>query len=435
MRDAPQGDFLGASTLSRLQRNSFGYFLHETNPTNGLVLDKTAPHWPASIAAIGMALGAYLVGARRKFITRNEAALRTLTTLRFLAHSEQSDSADATGFRGFYYHFLNMQTGRREWCCELSSVDTAILIAGALAAAEYFDGRSRHETEIRSLVKLLYERIDWAWMLNGHDTLCHGWKPEHGFLPYHWEGYDEALILYLLALGSPTYPISPACYAAWCRTYQWKDIYGAELLYAGPLFIHEMSHIWCDFRGIRDHFMREHDCDYFENSRRATLTQQQYAIRNPLGFGHVGELCWGLTACDGPGGQTKRIAGIERVFFDYLARGAPFGPDDGTLAPWAVAAALPFAPEIVAPTIINLIALQVNVPNPYGFKASFNPAFHDQSTGDVGWVSPYHYGINEGPTVLMIENHRSGMIWSLMRNCPPLVAGLKSAGFTGGWLC
>jgi hypothetical protein len=181
--------------------------------------------------------------------------------------------------------------------------------------------------------------------------------------------------------------------------------------------------------------MREHDCDYFENSRRATLTQQQYAVRNPLGFREVGELCWGYTACDGPGGQTKRIDGIERVFFDYLARGAPFGPDDGTLAPWAVAAALPFAPEIVTPTIINLIALHVNVSNPYGFKASFNPAFDDESTSDVGWVSPYHYGINEGPTVLMIENHRSGMIWSLMRNCPPMIAGLKSAGFTGGWLC
>ena len=268
----------------------------------------------------------------------------------------------------------------------------------------------------------------------GHDTLCHGWRPEHGFLPYHWEGYDEALILYLLALGSPTHPIAPGCYEAWCRSYEWKNIYGVDLLYAGPLFIHQMSHIWCDFRGIRDRFMREHDCDYFENSRRATLIQQQYVIRNPLKFRQVGELCWGFTACDGPGGQTKTIDGIERVFFEYLARGAPFGPDDGTLAPWAVVASLPFAPEIVAPTITNLIALHVKVPNPYGFKASFNPTFHDEADDAVGWVSPYHYGINEGPTVLMIENYRSGMIWSLMRKCPPLMAGLKSAGFSGGWL-
>jgi hypothetical protein len=434
MRAARSDDSASARTLRRLQRNSFGYFLHETNPTNGLVLDKTAPHWPASIAAMGMALGAYLVGVQRHFITRKQAALRTLTILRFLADSEQSESADASGFKGFYYHFLNMQSGRRDWRCELSSIDTAILIAGALATAEFFNARDSRETEIRSLVRLLYERIDWAWMLNGQDTLCHGWRPEHGFLPYHWQGYDEALILYLLALGSPTHPIAPACYEAWCRTYEWKNIYGLELLYAGPLFIHQMSHIWCDLRGIRDRFMREHDCDYFENSRRATLTQQQYAIRNPLKFRQFGELCWGLTACDGPGSQTKQIDGIERVFFDYLARGAPFGPDDGTLAPWAVVASLPFAPEVVAPTITNLVALQVNVPNPYGFKASFNPTFRDDSISNVGWVSQYHYGINEGPTVLMIENYRSGMIWSLMRNCPPLKAGLKSAGFSGGWL-
>lgn len=434
MSDATDDDSLDASTLRRLQRNSFDYFVHEANPANGLVLDKTAPNWPASIAAVGMALGVYLVGARRNFLGRDEAVRRTLTTLRFFAASDQSETPEASGFKGFYYHFLNMQTGKRAWCCELSTIDTAILIAGALAAAEYFDGGDAHEAEIRALANGLYERIDWAWMLNGHDTLCHGWRPEHGFLPYRWEGYDEALILYLLALGSPTHPIRPECYEAWCRTYEWKEIYGSEFLYAGPLFIHQMSHIWCDFRGIRDRFMGDHDCDYFENSRRATLIQQQYAIRNPLKFRQFGELCWGVTASDGPGSQTKRIDGIERVFFNYLARGVPFGPDDGTLAPWAVAASLPFAPEIVSPTITNLVALHVNVPNPYGFKASFNPTFHGHADNGVGWVSPYHFGINEGPTVLMIENHRSGMIWSLMRNCRALVAGLKIAGFTGGWL-
>ena len=195
-----------------------------------------------------------------------------------------------------------------------------------------------------------------------------------------------------------------------------------------------MSHIWCDFRGVRDAFMREHDCDYFENSRRATFIQQQYAIRNPLGFKHMNDWCWGVSASDGPGSVTKRVDGVERVFFDYLARGAPFGPDDGTVAPWAVVASLPFAPEIVAPTIAHLRSLHVNVPNPYGFKASFNPAFHDGIEDRVGWVSPYHFGINEGPTVLMIENERSGLIWSLMRRCGPLVKGFRIAGFEGGWL-
>ena len=431
-------DSLDAQQLRRLQRNSFNYFIEESNPANGMVLDKTAPDWPASIAAIGMALSCYLVGAKRNFISREDAAQRTLVTLRFLSSLEQSESPTASGYKGFFYHFLDMQSGRRAWQCELSSIDTALLIAGVLAGAEFFDRQAPAETEIRDLARLLYERIDWAWMLDGKRTICHGWTPERGFLEFHWEGYDEALILYLLALGSPTHPIEASSYEEWCSTYEWKTIYGIEFLYAGPLFIHQMSHIWCDFRGIRDAFMRSRDLDYFENSRRATRVQQRHAITNPQGYKHVNAVCWGVTASDGPGDRTLRIDGVERVFFDYIARGVPYGPDDGTLAPWAVAASLPFAPDIVIPTLQHLAALHVHVPNPYGFKASFNPLVHDgnvgSSVGMAGWVSPFHFGINEGPTVLMIENYRSGMLWELMRRCKPLVDGLKTAGFTGGWL-
>jgi len=425
---------LPAQALRSLQRDSFEYFVREINPANGLVLDKTATNWPASIAAMGMGLSVYPVGVERGFMPRDEAVRRTLTMLRFLEASDQSEAVDASGYRGFYYHFLNMQSGRRAWNCELSSIDTALLMAGVLLAGEYFDGAGAEEGEIRDCSRALYERVDWAWMLNEQKTLCHGWRPEQGFLPYHWQGYDEALILYLLALGSPTHPIEPRCYLAWCESYQWRRIYEIELLYAGPLFIHQMSHLWCDLRGLQDRFMREHACDYFENSRRATLVQQQYAIRNPHGFEHVGEWCWGITASDGPGNQTHTVDGVERVFYDYVARGAPYGPDDGTLAPWAVAASLPFAPEIVVPTIAHMRTLAVHVPNPYGFKASFNPVFPTDTHGRVGWVSPYHFGINEGPTVLMIENHRSGLIWSLMRRCAVLRAGLEAAGFNGGWL-
>jgi hypothetical protein len=426
---------LHASMLRNLQRNSFGYFLHEINPANGLVLDKTTTDWPASIAAMGMALSAYPVGVARRFIGRERGARLTLTMLRFLAACEQGDAPVASGYRGFYYHFLDMESGRRAWQCELSSVDTALLIAGVMTAAAYFDGSDPAEVEIRTLGRMLYERIEWDWMLDGHETLCHGWKPEHGFLPFHWEGYDEALILYLLALGSPTHPIEPSSYEAWCRTYEWKRIYDIDYLYAGPLFTHQLSHIWCDFRGIRDRPMREHDTDYFENSRRATRVQQQYAIRNPLGFKHIDCSCWGISASDGPGNTTRKVDGIVRVFFDYLARGVPYGPDDGTIAPWAVAASLPFAPEIVAPTLVSLGALEVPVQNPYGFKASINPGFHDPGRDDgIGWISPYHFGINEGPTVLMIENFRSEMIWKLTRRCGPLVTGLRRAGFEGGWL-
>jgi hypothetical protein len=420
--------------LTSLQKDSFAYFVHEMNEANGLVADKTAEDWPASIAAVGMALTVYTVGVERGFFSRELAARRTLTTLRFFANSEQSEAPDATGYKGFYYHFLDMETGKRAWDCELSSIDTALLIAGVLSSRAYFQQENAVEKEIRELADLLYRRVDWQWMLAGSQLICHGWKPAHGFLPWHWEGYDEALILYLLALGSPTFPIGPEHYTAWSTSYEWKSIYGIEYLYAGPLFIHQMSHLWVDFRGIRDAYMRERDCDYFENSRRATLVQQQYAIHNPFGFEQYSELCWGVTASDGPGSMVKKIAGVERTFFDYVARGAPFGPDDGTVAPWAVAASLPFAPEIVLPSVQHFQHLRLREPNPYGFKASFSPTYHAAKDIKAGWVSPYHFGINEGPTVIMIENHLHDFTWRQMRACPYLTQGLRRAGFTGGWL-
>lgn len=425
-----------AAMMRHLQKSSFGYFVHEVNRANGLVLDKTESGWPASIAAVGMALTTYPVGVHRGFIGRDEAVERTLTTLRFFANSEQSDAVDATGYKGFYYHFLDFDSGKRAWTSELSSIDTALFIAGALAAAEYYDGASDDEAEIRSLATMLYERIEWDWMLAGSEVICHGWKPEDGgaHLPYHWEGYDEALLLYFLALGSPTHPIAPQSYKAWCSTSEWKTIYGISYLYAGPLFIHQLSHVWVDLRGIRDAVMRDRGIDYFENSRRATQVQQQYGIQNPQGFASLGELSWGVTASDGPGPAQKTINGVQRFFFDYVARGVPFGPDDGTLAPWAVVASLPFAPEIVIPTVMNFSQLRIQVANPYGFKSSINPTFVGHSKGGVGWVSKFHFGINEGPTVLMIENFRSGLIWALMRQCKPLVNGLRAAGFDGGWL-
>jgi len=419
--------------LDAIQRDAFSYFLHETNRTNGLVLDKTCPDWPASIAAVGLALTAYPVGVERGLVTRADAVERTLTTLRFFWQSRQGPEPDATGYKGFYYHFLEMQTGARAWQCELSTVDSALLMGGILAAAAYFDGNAPAETEIRDLADRLYARVDWRWALNGGATVTHGWKPESGFLPYRWEGYDEALLLYVLGLASPTHPIPAQSYQAWASTYEWKTLYDTQFLYAGPLFTHQLSHVWIDFRGIQDAFMREHGIDYFENSRRATLVQQQYAIHNPGGFAHYGEFCWGLTASDGPGKVTHTIDGVERQFFDYLARSVPDGPDDGTIAPWAVVASLPFAPEIVLPTVTDFLRWKVAGVHQYGFKATFNPTFPVRGFPN-GWVSPWHFGINEGPIIVMIENFRSGLVWRLMRRCPPIVDGLRAAGFTGGWL-
>ena len=411
--------------LEKLQHESFNYFLRETNPDNGLVIDKTAADWPASIAATGFALAAYPVAVERGFMSHDAAVERTLNTLRFFWNSPQGTEPDTTGYRGFYYHFLDMQTGRRAWQCELSTVDSTFLLAGALVAGIYFD----------ALAEALFCRVDWQWAQNQGTTVTHGWKPESGFLPYRWEGYDEAMLLYVLGQGSPTHPLPESSYAAWASTYRWEHCYGYEYLFAGPLFTHQLSHMWIDFRGIQDAFMRAKGLDYFENSRRATYVQQQYAMENRLKFAGYGECCWGITASDGPGPAIIKVDGIERQFFDYLGRGVPYGPDDGTIAPWAVVASLPFAPEIVLPTLdycINQVKLTEN--NLYGFKATYNPTYPVKPKNPSGWVSPWHYGLNQGPVVLMIENYRTGLLWQLMRESPYIVSGLRRAGFSGGWL-
>ena len=189
-----------------------------------------------------------------------------------------------------------------------------------------------------------------------------------------------------------------------------------------------------DFRGIQDAFARDKGIDYCENSRRATYVQREYAIRNPMGFAGYGENFWGLTASDGPGWTTREIDGIERSFFDYVARGAPFGPDDGTIAPWAVVASLPFAPEIVLPTVRHFQETYPKASGEYCFRCSFNLSFPNEADAGAGWTSPYHFGINLGPVVLMCENYRSGLLWRLMRACPYVVTGLRRAGFSNGWL-
>jgi hypothetical protein len=429
------GHDVSDAELEALQRDSFRYFLHETNPRNGLVVDKTAADWPASIAATGLALAGYPVAVERGFITRSAALATVLATLRFVWTSPHGPEPDATGYHGFYYHFLDLQTGRRAWQCELSTVDTTILLAGALTTAAYFSGDTAEEREVRSLADALYRRADWTWAQNGGLTVTHGWKPESGFLPYRWEGYDEALVLYILGLGSPTHPLPQASYAAWTSTYEWRSTYGYDHLYAGPLFTHQISHVWIDFRGIQDAFMRAKGIDYFENTRRATFVQQRYAMDNPLGFAGYGEHCWGLTASDGPGPARLVVDGVEREFFGYLARGVPDGPDDGTIGPWAVVASLPFAPEIVLPATDYLVHdVDLKTGNAYGFKATFNPTYPAGPGNPNGWVSPWHYGINQGPINPMIENHRTGLVWRLMRDCPYIVTGLRRAGFTGGWL-
>jgi hypothetical protein len=422
------------TTLEQLQRATFGYFLNETNPANGLVPDNTRPDSHCSITAVGLALASYPVAVERGFISRAEAIERTLTTLRFFRDSPQTGEPGATGYKGFYYHFLDMHTGRRAWESELSTIDTTFLIAGALLAAAYFDRETRAEDEIRAIVSLLYRRIDWLWAQNGGLTVSHGWTPERGFLRYRWEGYSEALLLYVLGLGSPTHPLPADSYRAWTETYRWKQLYGIQFLYAGPLFIHQLSHVWLDFRGIQDEWMLQKGIDYFENSRRATYVQQRYAVRNPRRFNSYGEHSWGITASDGPGPAIHSVDGTERRFYGYRARGVPFGPDDGTIAPWAATASLPFAPEIVLPTLQHFDETYPEMTSRYGFKCSFNPTFAGNGTSPRGWISKGYFGLDQGPIILMIENYRSALPWQLMRRCPYVVTGLLRAGFRNGWL-
>ena len=418
--------------LDLLQRNAFDYFVREANPANGLVADTSRKNAPASIAVAGFALSAYPVGVERGWMTRAEAITRTGAMLRWFWNSDQSGQPESTGYKGFYFHFLDMQTGLRVWRSELSLIDTALFLAGALTAAAYFAGAGESETEIRELADALYRRVDWQWAQTSTGTATHGWKPECGFLHYGWEGYSEGIILYVLGLGSPTYPFAQRDYTAWTATYQWENLYGYDFLYAGPLFIHQFSHAWIDFRGLRDEFMREKRCDYFENSRRATYVQREYALRNPGEFEGYGATYWGLSAGDGPGSETRRVDGRVRRFSSYAARGVPYGPDDGTIAPAASLASLPFAPEIVLPVLRFLYEQYPALTAQGGFASGLNLAFRDAA--GRAWCSAGTFGLDQGIAVMMIENHRTQLFWQLMRQCPVIRTGLQRAGFAGNWL-
>ncbi len=420
-------------TLDSIQRAAFGYFLQAANPRNGLVADTSREHSPCSIAVVGFALSVYPVAVERGWMTRVDAVERTLVALRFFRDSDQSGSADATGYQGFYYHFLDMLSGARVWRSELSTIDSALLIAGALTAGRYFTADTPEETELRALSELLYLRVDWHWALGGAATMRQGWKPESGFLHYGWDGYDESILLYVLALGSPAHSIDAGCYHAWTKTYQWEHLYGHDFLYAGPLFEHQFSHAWLDLRVIRDRFMREKRCDYFENSRRATEVQREYARRNPHGFAGYDEDCWGLTACDGPNHDLPELAGVRRRLFGYAARGVPYGPDDGTVSAWAAIASLPFAPDIAMRAARSMLERYPEIRAAGRYTSSFNPTLvaRDRMTA---WVSAGHFGLDQGIVALMIENYRSELIWRLLRNCSYVRTGLRRAGFRGGWL-
>jgi len=432
--------------IADLQERTFRWFWEQTPHDTGLTPDR----WPtpsfSSVAAVGFGLTAYGVGAERGWITRAQALERTLNTLRFFRNAPQGDAAAGIiGHRGFFYHFLEAQSGHRFGRTELSSIDTTLLLGGALFAQSYFDGADPDEAEVRHLAGEIYGRVEWPWMRPRAPLVSMGWHPENGgaFIPHDWDQYNEAALLYILALGSPTHPLPDNAWEACASRFerQWGARWGEPHLQFAPLFGHQFSHLWIDFRDIRDRFMQGKNSDYFENSRRATYAQQAYAVDNPGGFRDYGETIFGLTACDGPGDFVHQIDGRPHQFFSYSARG-PGERDDGTLAPTALGGSIPFAPEITIPALKEMRrrygdALYTR----YGFLDSVNPTLRDASVpllhgriaGDM-WVNGDYLGIDQGPIVCMIENWRSGLIWNVMRRNAHIRRGLERAGFTGGWL-
>ena len=340
--------------LDTLQHRTFNYFWELTNPENGLTPDRAPTHSFSSVAAVGFALTVYPIGVERHYISRSQAAQRVLTTVKFFWSAPQSaDRVHASGYKGFFYHFLDMRTGLRYQDVELSTIDTGLLIAGMLMCQSYFDGKGSVEHDIRAYTDSIYRRVDWQWAMNNRSRLGMGWDPENGFIDTEWRGYNEAMILYTLALGSPTRPIAEEAWTEWTRTYVWASYYGKEFVSFGPLFGHQYSHCWIDYRGIRDAYMREKNSDYFENSRRAVYSQQAYAQHNPGNCIGYSDSIWGLTACDGPGDVQYRSNGTLRKFQGYSARGASvdWTNDDGTIAPTAAGGSIAFAPELCIPAL------------------------------------------------------------------------------------
>jgi hypothetical protein len=433
--------------IDDLEKRTFQWFWDSANPANGLVPD----HYPtdsfASIASVGFGLTAYGVGVERGYITRAQAVERTLATLKFFRDAPQNESEDdATGFHGFYYHFLDMKTGKRKarWV-EVSTVDTTLLMGGVLFAQSYYDRPTTKEREIREIADQLYRHVDWTWAQQRAPLISMGWTPGGKFIEHDWTGYDEGMLVYILALGSPTHPIGDDAWAAWSKSYDrtWGEFYGQTFLNFAPLFGHQYSHAWVDFRGIRDEWSRKHDLDYFENSRRAAYSQQAYAIANPGGWTGYGKNVWGLTASNGPGGIVVKRGDKELTFHGYTARGAgrDYISDDGTIVPTAAGGSIAFAPDIVIPALEEMKQKYgEHIYTKYGFVDAFNPSFQtptDVRTGKVmpqGWFDTVHLGIDQGPIVLMIENYRSDFVWNVMKKNPYIVKGLQRAGFTGGWL-
>ncbi len=414
------------AVLDSLQYTGFRYFWDEANPANGLVKDRSTPNSVCSIASTGFGLSAICVASDHGWITRAQARQRVLTTLNTFWNGPQGAATTGViGYKGLYYHWLDMNTGlrRADWNSELSTIDTALLFAGILHAREYFSQNETSENQIRALADSITWRADWSFVRYPGGGVYMGWNPATGFSGFgNWVGYNEAMIMYLIAIGSPTHPIPAIDWNTWMSGYNWSQPNPAPLPYVTfpPLFGHQYSHCWIDFRGVSDAYMRFRGITYFENSRRATLAQIAYARQfgvnhqlapafNYFNRGYSDSL-WGFTASDDPAG--------------YAAHGAPNGYDNGTITPTAAISSIPFAPDSVWPCIRNMYRTYKVYPmwTRYGFTDAFNPVYNP-------WLGLDVLGIDQGPIVLMIENYRNNMIWARFMKNADIQRGLALAGF------
>ena len=449
-----------AAFADDLQQRTFAYFWDTTDPRTCLAPDRWPSNPFSSIAATGFALTAYGVGAERGYVTREQAATRTLACVEYYWNAKMGPAeSGVAGHKGFFYHFLSYD-GTRRGQTELSSVDTTLLLGGILFAQSYYDRDNPTEARIRDLAERIYGRVDWTFMqrkagdppaanMPNSRGIAMGWKPERGYEPHDWIAYDEGMLVYILALGSPTYPVGKEAWdSGWALGLgkRWGQFMGQEYEAFEPLFGHQYSHVWVDFRGITEPYIASRGIDYFENSRRATLAHRAYGVANPENWKDYSGDIWGWTASDGPKGVDGLVVnGKPRQFMTYSARGVSpmITRDDGTIVPTAAGGSVPFAPEV---TIDALMAMKEKYGDrlytKYGFQDAINPSFtfQDQrvTTGtvypDIGWVARDHLGIDQGPILAMMENHRSELIWKTMRRNPHIIRGLRRAGFSGGWL-
>jgi len=382
--------------LEDIQHANFLFFWEQANPKTGLIRDRftvrgTDKGSVASIASTGFGLTALCIGEKRGYVSTRDARQRVIATLEFLWKG-------LPNHRGFFYHFADTNTGERQWDSEVSSVDTAILLCGVLTCRAHF-----RYSEITELAYRVFNRVDWTWLSEDTSLLPHGWMPEIGFLPYRWDGYSELMMMYLLGIGSGSHPLPPETWTAWKRnTYEYDG-----LRYIGsiaPLFVHQYSQAWFDFRGKRDKY-----ANYFQNSVTATEVHRRFCIELSKQFPDYSDDLWGITASDSQHG--------------YVAWGGPpaVGPIDGTVVPSAPGGSLPFLPQATMRVLRTIKNKYPDAWSRYGFINAFNPL--------KKWYDPDVIGIDTGITMLMAENARTGYVWETFMKLPEAIRGMQRAGF------